>query len=198
MNPGVSICLALYRRLANAYPHEFRILYGEDLERLGDDAVPEVWRRYGVLGLVRLLADMAVRLPGEYLTEIRQDVVYALRVLAKAPGFTSVAVLSLGVGIGMCCAVLSECRAIVGPAPGLRDPATLATFIWNQVSYPYFERYKNERQTVAAAAAVLGPVPFAVASTGDKSARTERVSGISRTTRPLGSRASCSPIGSHM
>ena len=198
MNPGVSLCLSLYRRLANAYPHEFRILYGEDLERLGDDAVPEVWRRYGVFGLVRLLADIALRLPGEYLTEIRQDVVYALRVLAKAPGFTSVAVLSLGVGIGMCCAVLSECRAIVGPAPGLRDPATLATFIWSQVSYPYFERYRNERQTVAAAAAVLGPVPFAVASTGDKSARTERVSGISRTTRPLGSRASCSPIGSHM
>ena len=134
MNPRVSLCLSLYRRLANAYPHEFRILYGEDLERLGDDAVPEVWRRYGVLGLVRLLADMAVRLPAEYLTELRQDVIYALRVLAKAPGFTSVAVLSLGVGIGMCCAVLSECQAIVGPAPGLRDPATLATFIWSQAS----------------------------------------------------------------
>jgi predicted permease len=130
-----------------------------------------------VFGLVRLLADIALRLPGEYLTEIRQDVVYALRVLAKAPGFTAVAVLSLGVGIGMCCAVLSECRAIVGPAPGLRDPATLATFIWSQVSYPNFERYRDARQTVAAATAVLGPVPFAVAITGDQSARAERVFG---------------------
>ena len=177
MNPRMSICLALYRRLASAYPHEFRILYGEDLERLGEDAAPEAWRRYGVFGLVRLLADIAVRLPAEYLTEIRQDVVYALRTLAKAPGFTAVAVLSLGVGIGMCCAVLSECRAIVGPAPGLRDPATLATFIWSQASYPYFERYREAHQTIAAATAVLGPVPFAVASTGDKSARAERISG---------------------
>ena len=177
MNLRVNICLALYRRLASAYPHEFRVLYGEDLDRLGEDAAPEAWRRYGVPGLVKLLADIAVRLPGEYLAEIRQDVVYALRTLAKAPGFTSVAVLSLGVGIGMCCAVLSECRAIVGPAPGLRDPATLATFIWSQVSYPYFERYRDAHQTVAAAAAVIGPVPFAVAFTGDKSERAERVSG---------------------
>lgn len=45
-------------------------------------------------GLVRLLADIAVRLPGEYLAEFRQDVMYALRVFAKAPGFALVAVLS--------------------------------------------------------------------------------------------------------
>ena len=177
MNPRVTICLALYRRLASAYPHEFRMLHGEDFDRLGEDAAPEAWRRYGWPGLIRLLADIAVRLPAEYLAEIRQDVVYALRVLAKAPGFASVAVLSLGAGIGMCCAVFSECRAIVGPAPGLRDPARLATFIWSPVSYPYFERYREARQTVGAAAALVGPVPFAVAFTGDKSAGAERVSG---------------------
>lgn len=177
MNPRVNVCLTLYRRLASAYPHEFRMLYGEDLERLGEDAAPETWRRYGWSGLVRLLADIAVRLPGAYLAEIRQDIIYALRAIAKAPGFASVAVLSLGVGIGICSAVLSECRAIVGPAPGLRDPATLATFIWTQVSYPYFERYRDARQTVAAAAALVGPAPFAVTLPGDKGPRAERVSG---------------------
>jgi hypothetical protein len=93
MNPRLNVCLALYRRLARAYPHESRMLYGEDLERLGEDAAPEAWRRHGLLGLVRLLADIVVRLPGEYLSEIRQDVVYALRTLAKAPGFAAVEVL---------------------------------------------------------------------------------------------------------
>jgi hypothetical protein len=78
MNPRLNICLSLYRYLANAYPHEFRMAYGEDLDRLGEDAVPDAWRRYGLLGLLRLLANVAVRLPVEYLAEIRQDVSYAL------------------------------------------------------------------------------------------------------------------------
>src|ERR1039457_6693633 len=85
MNPLLNICLSLYRYLASAYPHEFRMVYGEDLDRLGEDAVPEAWRRYGLFGLVRLLSDIAVRLPLEYLAETRQDVVYAVRVLARSP-----------------------------------------------------------------------------------------------------------------
>src|ERR1039457_6658808 len=94
MNPLLNICLSLYRYLANAYPHEFRMVYGEDLDRLGEDAVPEAWRRYGLFGLVRLLVDVAVRLPAEYLGEIRQDAVYAMRLLVRSPGFAAVAILS--------------------------------------------------------------------------------------------------------
>ncbi|HTC87890.1 MAG TPA: hypothetical protein VK686_06300, partial [Bryobacteraceae bacterium] len=63
MNACVQFCLRLYRALARAYPHEFQMLYGEDLERMGEDAAPEIWRRHGVLGLARLLADIALRLP---------------------------------------------------------------------------------------------------------------------------------------
>jgi macrolide transport system ATP-binding/permease protein len=177
MNSRLNFYLSLYRRLASAYPHEFRMLYGEDLDRLGEDAAPEAWRRHGLPGLLRLLADVVLQLPAIYLREIRQDVVYAVRKLAQSPGFTAAAVLSLALGIGMCCSVLSEFRAIVGPAPGLRDPATLATFVWTQVSYPHFERYRDARGTVAAATALLGPAPFSVALTGEKIARAERFSG---------------------
>jgi len=172
-----SLCLRLYHRLAGAYPHEFRMLYGEDLDRLGEDAIPEVSRRYGFRGLLRLLADIAGQLPVMYLREIRQDVIYAVRVLAKSPGFTSVAIVSLAVGIGICCAILSESQAIVGPAAGIRDPEALATLHWRWVSYPYFERYRDEHPGLASVSAMLGPVPLAVASSEDRSAKAERFSG---------------------
>jgi hypothetical protein len=175
MSPRLRIWLNFYRRLASAYPHEFRMRYGEDLDRLGEDAIPEVSRRYGVAGLVKLLADIAIRLPAMYLLEIRQDVVYALRMLAKSPGFTAVAVLSAGIGIGVCSAVFSESRALAGPPPGIRDPAALATP--DPVPYPYFERYRDQRQVVESGAAYVGPVPFAVAFTADKRAKAERFWG---------------------
>jgi hypothetical protein len=41
---------------------------GDGLERLGEDVAPVVWREHGVLGLVALFADIAVRLPVEYVS----------------------------------------------------------------------------------------------------------------------------------
>ena len=135
MNPRLNICLSLYRYLANAYPHEFRMVYGQDLDRLGEDAVPQVWRRHGLWGLVRLVADIAVRLPIEYLGEIRQDAVYAVRVLARAPGFVAVAILSLALGIAMCSAILCGSSSVLRPMPGARDPGALVASR-KGVSYP--------------------------------------------------------------
>src|SRR5664279_5163072 len=160
--PEMKLCLSLYRRLANAYPHEFRMVYGQDLDRMGEDAVPEAWRRYGLWGLVRLLVDIALRLPGEYLGEIRQDVVYAVRVLARSPGFAAVATLSLALGIAMCSVILCGSSSVLRPMPGARDPGALVA-ARKGVSYPYFEHYREQKQIAGDATLLLTSIPFAVA-----------------------------------
>jgi hypothetical protein len=59
-------CGRIYRRVARAFPHEFRMICGDGLERLGEDIAPLVWREQGVIGLMRLFGDLAWHLPAEY------------------------------------------------------------------------------------------------------------------------------------
>ncbi len=44
----IRFCLAVYRRLARAFPHEFQMVYGADVVQLGEDAIEEsgedAWR----------------------------------------------------------------------------------------------------------------------------------------------------------
>ena len=143
---------------------------------MGEDAVPEAWRRYGLIGLLRLLADIAVRLPAEYLGEIRQDVVYAVRVLARSPGFAAVAILSLALGIAMCSVILCGSSSVLRPMPGARDPSALFA-ARKGVSYPYFEHYRDQKQVAGAATVFLASIPFAVAVAGGNNARAERFYG---------------------
>lgn len=176
MSEQVKVSLLLYRALARAFPHEFQVLYGEELERAGEDAAPEIWRRHGIWGLLRLLADIALRLPAEYLSELRADTKYALRMLAKSPGFTAVAVISLALGIGVCSFFSSELKAVVFYPLAVPDRAKLAG-LDTPVPYSYFERFR-EQPGVAAATAFTDAVPFSVAREGAMEQKSERLFGI--------------------
>ncbi len=91
-----------------------------------EDAIEPIWQRYGVLGLARLLADIAIRIPIEHLAELRQDVRYGLRMLASSPGFTLVALVSLSLGIAVATCAYSEVNGLVlRDLPGVPKPQEL-------------------------------------------------------------------------
>ncbi len=177
MNSWASLCIAIYRFLARTFPQEFRTIYGADLKRTSEDAALETWKRHGFMGFVRLVVGLAWRVPVGRLAELRQDTLYALRSLIHSPGFAIVGILSLGIGIGVCSVFFSELNSFVfRPLPAARDPKALFA-LESPASYPYFERYRDERTVIASAAAYLGPVPFAMGVEGASRNKTERVFG---------------------
>jgi hypothetical protein len=64
-----------------------------------------------------------------------REIRYVLRVLRKSPGFTSVAILSLALGIGANTAIYAVARALLRDPLPIADPDRLMV-ITNQVTMP--------------------------------------------------------------
>jgi predicted permease len=172
----MNLAMWLYRLLARAFPHEFKVVYGADVIQLGEDIVEDIARRNGIGGLARMIGDLLVRVPMEYLSELRRDLIYALRMLAKSRGFAAVGIISLGLGIGITAVGVSETlNLLLRDAPGARDPDQLITF--QGVSYPYIEHYRDHHDLFAGVAAYQLAIPFNIAIGEAGSVKAERVFG---------------------
>ena len=99
--------------VGESVPHEFKLAYGPGMMQLGEDVVEEIAKRHGTVGLIRLVADIAIRVPLEYLSEMRGDMRYGLRALIKSPGFALVGIISMGLGIGLTTNVYSSKWALL-------------------------------------------------------------------------------------
>jgi putative ABC transport system permease protein len=172
MNRPVAITLRIYRALARAFPHEFKNVYGDELLQVAEDAIEPVWRRHGIAGLVRLLLDIAIRVPAEYLAELRHDIRYGLRMLAGSPGFTAVALISISLGICIATCAYSEMNGMLRDLPGVPEPDRLVA-LQVPVSYPAYQRYRELNDLFSATFAYVAPVPMGVARNG----RTQRTWG---------------------
>src|SRR5271166_2376743 len=104
----MNLAWRIYRRLAHAFPHEFKMAYGTEVEQLGENVVKEIAKKHGAASLIWLIADIAVRIPLEYLSEMRGDMRYGLRALIKSPGFALVGIVSMGLGMGLTTLVYSS------------------------------------------------------------------------------------------
>jgi predicted permease len=92
-----------------------------------------------------------------------QDLKYALRNLAGAPGFTVVALITLALGIGANAAIFTAVNeALLRPRPGLGEPERLVDIGRSQdgrgfdnMSYPNFRDYRERAQAVSGVAALM-------------------------------------------
>jgi predicted permease len=114
---------------------------------------------------------------GRYLFDLWRDLVYGIRMLAGAPGFTAVGILSLTLGIGVCSVFYSEINSMVlRPLPAARHPEELVA-VETLSSYPYFERYRDASTVAVSTSAFVGPVPFSVAFDPSGAVQTARIFG---------------------
>ncbi|MGH9704450.1 MAG: ABC transporter permease [Candidatus Acidiferrales bacterium] len=173
----MSYAWRIYRRLAEAFPHEFKLAYGPEMTQLGEDVVDEIAKRHGVPGLIRLIADIAIRVPIEYLSEMRGDMRYAMRALIKSPGFALVCIVSMGLGIGLTTNVYSTKWA--GLFRDLPAAANAKQLVMPEkpVSYYYVEQYGEQKSLFSGAAAFQTGIPFNVTYQGNVNGKPERVFG---------------------
>jgi predicted permease len=166
----------IYRWLARAFPHEFKLAYGTEVMQLGEDVVEEIAKRHGVTGLSRMIADIAIRVPLEYLNEMRTDVRYAWRALIKSPGFALVGIISMGIGIGLTTNVFnSRWQFLFRELPAAN--AKLLVMPEKPVSYYYIEQFREQKAVFAGVAAFQNGVPFNLTLQNDAGAKPQRVFG---------------------
>src|SRR5215212_7610267 len=95
-----------------------------------------------------------------------QDLRFALRILAKAPGFTVTAVISLALGIGINTLVFSLINAVnFKTVTGIKEPAQLVWFR-APASYPDYEDFRERNEVFAGITALSGANAISLNSSG--------------------------------
>jgi predicted permease len=119
-------------------------------------------RTFGNLSLVKEKtreADLLV-----FFETFLKDVEFAARMLAKHPGFTLLAVLALGIGLGVNTAVFTACKAVLLEPLDAKDPGQLVNVYRStdqrpydpSFSYPDFEFYRNHNHVFSGLVATTG------------------------------------------
>jgi predicted permease len=139
-------------RFEDAMTEEMRFhldAYADDLVATGvprDEARRRARLEFG--GVERVKEECRQARGLRLLDELRQDVRYAARLMAKSPAFTAAAVISLALGIGANTAIFSLMDAVLLRTLPVKDPQRLfflahdpGALASTSANYPLYERY---------------------------------------------------------
>ncbi len=114
------------------------------------------------------------------MTSFWQDIRYSLRMIAKAPGYAAIAILTLALGIGANTTIFSWINsALLNPVPGISNPSEVVSLTLGKpgqpfgFTYPDLEAVRNGQQSFTGIAACW----FAQMSVTGK-AKPERIWGM--------------------
>ena len=121
--------IGLYRALLRCYPASSRQEYGSEMLAAFAAQVREARQQGGwwVAAFIELqtIVDLLLTAAKEHYHVTRLDMRYAIRTLVSQPGFTTVAVLSLALGIGANIAIFSLLNSVLLGWLPVEDPKSL-------------------------------------------------------------------------
>ncbi len=125
-------------------------------------------------GVERVKEDCRDARGTRWLDDLAQDIRYGVRVLARAPVFTAVAVLSLALGIGANTAIFSLVNSLLLRALPVHAPERLMIVEGGSWTNPIWEQIRRRQSALFGGALAWGEDRFDLAAGGP----TEEVSGL--------------------